>query len=733
MVTDLTNTPFRPDVIHGHHHVPTTEAAVRFGDAPVVYVCHDRLHAHDIPPILPTIHRYVAVDANCRERLLVDAGIDPSRVSLVHNAVDLDRFRARPPLPNAPRSAAVFSNQARPGGYLDIVIEACRYAGLEVQVIGSGVGRVEVHPERELAKIDLVFAKARCALEALAVGCAVILLDAPGLGRMVTSPDVAWQREWNFGARTLQVVPTLQSVLREIERYDASDASRVSSWVRDRCGLDLAVDTWEQIYQDSITDSTGQLRTHWVDSVRSLAEHVGHLEVLVRAVHTGPAAVPMMRPPLPPSIGEAVVLSIVECEREAELSTGIRVEVDIDNRSNETMISVGLTPVQIGYHWIDADTGAVLLWDGDRTQLPRPIYPGDRIRLSMQIRTPDLPGMFHLVISLVQEHVFWFDQLPGAVVQRSTVRVRASDLPVGLVRLSLLASDLGLSVLRDATIGNLGFLSGVVPNMLSFAESVSFVRKAISAQAAALIVPASLADQVPDHVGVLVHEAPREVFVRIHEWLVEQTNFYGSDTATSVDVTARVHPTSWVDSSNVVIGAGCIIGPNVTITGRVVLGERVCIHAGAIVGAQGFQTAPSNIESIEVTHAGGIRIGTGTQVFSGAVIARGVFRGDTTIGERCRIGNNAFVSHHCRIGSDTHVGHGAVVNGNVVTGLGTWIGPGSTIANNVVLGDRARISLGATVAGDVGTDQHVTGSIAVDHWSMMRATAALRRRGPASR
>lgn len=61
-----------------------------------------------------------------------------------------------------------------------------------------------------LGGYDLVFAKARCALEAMAVGCAVVLCDVGGLGPLVTRAQVQHLRRWNFGRRTrLRRAPVL--------------------------------------------------------------------------------------------------------------------------------------------------------------------------------------------------------------------------------------------------------------------------------------------------------------------------------------------------------------------------------------------------------------------------------------------------------------------------------------------------------------------------------------------
>ena len=60
--------------------------------------------------------------------------------------------------------------------------DACRESGITLDVIGLGSGRGCAAPETVLGDYDLVLAKGRAALEALAIGTAVIVCDAAGLG-----------------------------------------------------------------------------------------------------------------------------------------------------------------------------------------------------------------------------------------------------------------------------------------------------------------------------------------------------------------------------------------------------------------------------------------------------------------------------------------------------------------------------------------------------------------------
>jgi hypothetical protein len=95
------------------------------------------------------------------------------RIDMLYNFVDVDRFGLRDPLPAAPASALIFSNAATDGSFLPTIREACQAFGIErIDVAGSASGNAIAQPERVRGGYDIVFGKARCALEAMSAGCA---------------------------------------------------------------------------------------------------------------------------------------------------------------------------------------------------------------------------------------------------------------------------------------------------------------------------------------------------------------------------------------------------------------------------------------------------------------------------------------------------------------------------------------------------------------------------------
>jgi hypothetical protein len=97
------------------------------------------------------------------------------------------------------------------------------------------------------------------------------------------------------------------------------------------------------------------------------------------------------------------------------------VEVEVCNTSQYNWPSVGLRAVCMSYHWLDSIKG-MLVYDGKRTPLPQDVSPASTIRMWVSIIAPEQPADVHLQLTLVQEHVAWFDEKGCSLVK---VRVEA--------------------------------------------------------------------------------------------------------------------------------------------------------------------------------------------------------------------------------------------------------------------------------------------------------------------
>jgi len=262
-----------PDIIHGHHHYDALAAMMWFPETPAIYYCHGWIPTEEAPLRFPRILRYVAVDELCRERLIAEGGISSDRIELILNFFDEQRFLPRPPLPAAPRVALAFANGFDENA-LRPLREACEQCGVELHSRGISAGCTEPNPGELLPRYDLVFAKARAAIEAMAVGNAVVLCNPGRLGTMVTAENFASLRMLNFGVRTLSRPLTAKLAVEELRRYNASDAAQVSALVRANCGLQPAMDRIIDLYERVLVDAR-QCPPHVsIESDRAVAKYL---------------------------------------------------------------------------------------------------------------------------------------------------------------------------------------------------------------------------------------------------------------------------------------------------------------------------------------------------------------------------------------------------------------------------------------------------------------------------
>lgn len=246
-----------PDLIHGQHHLETMAALSRFPGVPAVYFCHGWLPWVEAPPRHPRILRYVAVSEAVRDRIVLESGVPGADVTSIANFVDLERFLPRGPLPRTARRALVLDNHATDANILGAVREACERRGIALDIAGLAAGTPTDRPESLLPSYDVVFARGRAALEALAVGAAVVCCGIEGAGPLVTPANLDLLRRHNLGIRILDRAVTAEALGLELDGYDPEAAAAVSRTVRETASLAAAVDRILEVYR-SVLASGGR-------------------------------------------------------------------------------------------------------------------------------------------------------------------------------------------------------------------------------------------------------------------------------------------------------------------------------------------------------------------------------------------------------------------------------------------------------------------------------------------
>jgi hypothetical protein len=241
-----------PDIIHAHHTKPTLAVLSAFPGVPAIYMIHARNYPEDTPPKHDQIIRYLASDYNTLDQLLSEEGIPYDHAEVFLNWVDTERFPLREQWSEKPLKALVFSNYATTDNHLKFIQEACASAGLELDSLGRGVGNPIGNPESILSNYDIVFAKAKAAIEAMATGAMVIPCDFRGLGEGVNVRNFSYFRKYNFGMKILNRPIESKLLLQEIKKYDLTEIKMVAARIRKEATLSAYVTRIVLLYRRSI-------------------------------------------------------------------------------------------------------------------------------------------------------------------------------------------------------------------------------------------------------------------------------------------------------------------------------------------------------------------------------------------------------------------------------------------------------------------------------------------------
>jgi hypothetical protein len=372
--------------------------------------------------------RYLAVSEHTRKALVYFSGIPEDKITIHQNPTDLQRFPRRDPLPAVPRRALILSNSVSDLNCLGIIESACKRIGASVEVVGLSMGTARLDTETILRDYDIVFARGRSALDALATGCAVVLCDAAGFGELVTTGNYDWLRLRNFGMFTWRLPVTEQSLLAQLGRYDPQDAAIVTDRVRQTEGLFAATVELVEIYEAAMDAHRNSERVdgrqltcavaQFLQTIAPFANTFFLAECLApveRALRTSEGKLRRLSETLGMKRMEHAELSrlkleLVTCAAEVEPGQCGQAVVRVYNGSQSAICSLGEFPIHLSLHWYDQN-GTLVLFEGSRSELFPPLLPGQSYSYSVQFAAPPTPGKYILRLTLVQEAVIWLDEL----------------------------------------------------------------------------------------------------------------------------------------------------------------------------------------------------------------------------------------------------------------------------------------------------------------------------------
>lgn len=319
---------------------------------------------------------------------------------------------------------------------------------------------------------------------------------------------------------------------------------------------------------------------------------------------------------------------------------------------------------------------------------------------------------------------------------------------LGPFTLAQLAAASGATLSREADGSKR--IASVAPLHLADAEAISFLsdRKYLLAlrqtAAGACFLPEAHAGEAPEGCAVLLTSEPQAAFARCAARLHPPRGFGDGDADVHPDAVmepgvrlgrgALVGPGAQIGAGTeigpgavigpgVAIGRDCRIGANVVI-GFALIGDRVRILAGAVIGEAGFGVAESRAGAMDVPQLGRVILQDGVTIGANTCVDRGAYE-DTVVGENTKIDNLVQVAHNVQIGRDCVLAAHTGLSGSVKVGDGAMFGGRAGIADHLTIGARARVAAAAGVMHDIPDGEVWCGAPARPIRRFMRETAWL--------
>lgn len=214
--------------------------------------------------------------------------------------------------------------------------------------------------------------------------------------------------------------------------------------------------------------------------------------------------------------------------------------------------------------------------------------------------------------------------------------------------------------------------------------------------------------------AVIYSENARLDFIRVINHFFPRPRPQGIHPSAVISESARIDPEVSIGPLCSVgrhseIGSGSVIHAGVQIYDNVRIGRNVILHAGVIVGGEGFgfeRNAGGELEKFP--QVGGVIIEDDVEVCGNTHIARGTL-GDTVIGRGTKIDALVHVGHNIRIGQYCVITANAMLAAATI-GDRSWIAPSATLRDRIHLDQEVLVGLGAVVTRDVPTGMIVFGS-----------------------
>lgn len=188
----------------------------------------------------------------------------------------------------------------------------------------------------------------------------------------------------------------------------------------------------------------------------------------------------------------------------------------------------------------------------------------------------------------------------------------------------------------------------------------------------------------------------------------------------------KVYPGTYV-GERVQIGRDTLLHAGVRVYAGCRIGERCIVHAGAVIGSDGFGFAPENGRFRKIPQIGHVVLEDDVEVGANTTIDRATM-GATVIHAGSKLDNLVQIAHNVEVGSHTVIAAQAGISGSTRIGQYCQIGGQAGVVGHIRMADFTRINAQSGVSKEITQpNTALTGSPAYDYRSTLKSQAIFRR------
>jgi len=293
---------------------------------------------------------------------------------------------------------------------------------------------------------------------------------------------------------------------------------------------------------------------------------------------------------------------------------------------------------------------------------------------------------------------------------------------------------------HDVDINGIHTLSEATSTQLSFFTDSKYASQLSETKAAAVFIDEKHADLLPSGTVALITDEAYLKLALASKFFAHKLVTKGTDPAMGegCDIDERVRFGDNVTlGDNVTIMAGCYVGdnvvlgsntllyPNVTLYHDTKVGKRCIIHAGTVIGCDGYGFAHTKQgEHVKIYQNGNAVVEDDVEIGANCAIDRAVF-GTTYIRKGTKLDNLIQIAHNCDVGEHTLCAAQVGLAGSTILGRNVVMGGQSATAGHLKVGDFSTIAGKGGVTKSLEGGKTYAGFPAIDHKMWLRLQAKM--------